>query len=167
MTIIRYSDYKHVINKLLKELIICSVYVCVIALVLSIACGILLSFGDFSIIRHPEYNFNIIIYLIFFIIRFFIFSCIVNCITFLLFVGIKKMAIKFFIVINNLVFFIINSLEINRFYEMPLLYHYYFIPNYYKNYLLEVTCSLLEFLVLGWIGIISYKVLVGKKRDLI
>lgn len=166
-TIIRYTNYKTLIKTIIKDLFYCSIYLSVISIILSIAGSVLFCFGDFSFINHPNYSFNIIIYFIFFSLRMIIIYILISCIIFLVLSLFNNFIIKSLVVINNLLFIILSVKTINYFYEMPLLYHYYLFSNTYQNFLLEIICSLIEILVLGWIVVILYKFAIKKKRDLI
>ncbi len=167
--IIRYQNFKQMINIFIKDIIIFTIYFSFIALILSISGAILFSFGNFQIINHSFYNFSIIYYIIFFFIRSLIISSLINVLLFLLFIKFNKFTNLLIIIINSSLFMFISigKLKVPHFYNMPILLHYYYIPTLYTDFLLELICSILEVILLIGIIKVIYSIFSCKKKDLL
>ena len=164
----RHPSYKRLINYFTGDIVNTTIILFIVALVLSIAGAVLLSFGDFSMINHPYYNIPIVFYIIFYLIRSCIFACVINAMIYQLLIVMNEYAtIIFFLIVNSL-FMILPSgvFEISHFYHMHLLYHYYFSSIQYSSLILEAICSLLEFLLLLLVYKLIFKMVTFKKRDL-
>jgi hypothetical protein len=164
----RYTSYRKLVKNFIGDIVFTTIILLLVASILSIAGAVLLSFGDLSMINHPYYNIPMLFYIIFYIVRSCIFACIINAVVYQLLIILKDFAtIILFLIINSLFMLLPNGiLEISHFYNMPLLYHYYFSSVQYSSLFLEMICSSLEFLILLIIYKLFFKIVTLKKRDL-
>ncbi len=164
----RYSNYKNLITSFVKDVIITTIILSIATIVLSISGAILFSFGNITMIQHPYYNFPIVIYIIFYIIRFFLFTCILTSIVYLLSLLFNKISSIIIILVFSSFFMILPEFlsDVNHFYNMPLLFYYYFLQIHYSTIFLEIICSILQFFMLLLVYKIIYKKITIKKRDL-
>ena len=165
----RYSNYDKLIKSFIHDIIITTVILCVVSIILAIAGAIVFSYGDFSMFVHPYYDIPIAIYIPLFLLRSWILACLINVIIYFLFIIFKKMASTFIILILSSFFLIMPSCmtEISHFYNMKLMYHYYFSMVHYSSLFLEMTCSFIQFIILFAIYKLLYRFVALKKRDLL
>lgn len=166
--IMRLSNYNLIIKAFLKNISIYTIYIYIINIVLAMAGSILVSLNGFSMIYHPNYNFPIYLYLLFFIIRNAIILVLVFRIFFLVVLRFDNIITKLLILFFNILFLLPLKLsKINYFYEGRLLFNYYFLNINYQSFYLEVLCSILQILLLIIIQKMMTKYLFKKKRDLL
>lgn len=164
----RYSNYKTLVKNFVRDIVITTIILSIVATILSISGAILFSFGNVSVIKHPNYDIPIVVYIVFFIIRGCIFACIVNSIIYLLSLLLDKIGVIIIILFSSCLFMItpIFYNDIQHFYNMPLLYHHYFLSIQYTTMFLEIICSVLQFFLLMIVYNLIYKFVATKKRDL-
>lgn len=165
----RYNNFNMVIKMFNKDIIIYTVYIIFISSILAFAGAIIFSFGDIKMINHPIYNFPIIFYIIFFLLRSMIITSIISIIIFLLYIIINRLLITIITVINSSLFFLnfLNFDIVRHFYNMPLLYHAYFTPIKYDSFFLEIIVSILEVFILLIVSNFIFNIVTKKKRDFI
>lgn len=163
----RYANYKILIKKFIHDIVVTTIILSIVGFILSISGAVIFSFGNISMIEHNIYGIPIIIYIVFYIIRGCIFACIVNSIIYLLSLLINKIGAIIIVLLLNSPFMIISKIFIiEHFYNMPLLYHYYYLSIEYSTFLLEIICSVLELFLLIIIRSLIHHFVTLKKRDL-
>lgn len=164
----RYTNYHVLIKKFIIDIISTTLCLSVVSFILAIAGAIILSFGDMSLFNHPTYNFTIVFYILFHIIKISILACIINSILYLLVILIKKTGTTILILVSSSIFMVfpVYNKTILHFYNVPLLYHYYFLAVDYITFQLEFISTLFQLFILILIYNFLYKVVTIKKRDL-
>lgn len=164
----RVGDYKTLVVTFIKDIVLATAFLYVIAIILACAGAIIFSFGEHAMVTHPVYGFNVIYYLLFFIVRGFIFTSLVNVIIYLVSIAFRNRLTMLIILVCNVYFLIVSSgKSIKHFYQMSLLYHNYFLTGYYASFPLEIICSLFEGVLLLFICTIICRLIISKKRDLV
>lgn len=109
--IVRFNNKKKILLKNIKEVIICSLYFCILSILLVLSGAIVFCKGNFEIIIYEKFNISIIYYLIFKIIYFLIYYIGYNLIFYLLILSKKN---NYYIIccilfINAFIYFIFND----------------------------------------------------------
>ena len=96
-------------------------------------------------------------------------ASIVNSIIFIIYIAFNKIIITIIILINSSYFLLnaIDSIAIEHFYNMHLLFHNYYTSINYSSFFLEIIISVLEILFLIIIEKVLFKIVTNKKRDFI
>ncbi len=165
----RSRNYIQAVKKYALNIVAVSFVIALVAIVLSIAGAISFCYGDTQMISHPYYSLDMLFYMLLYMVRFILFSCIINVIIYLVFLCTNKICRLFVILILDSLFVLLPNMSerISHFYNMPLIYHYYFMPVPYINVMVEITCSVLQaFILLLFIKILG-KYITKRKRDLI
>lgn len=164
----RVGNYKKFIKENIKYIFIETIFWYIIAIILSLSGAFLLCLGEYGLVNHPNYDFNILYYLIFFCIRGSVIAGLVNVIIYLISNFLKnKFTIVLLLALNILFLIVTKQNTINNFYNMSILYHNYFLNINYVSFLLEVLCTFLECTLLLMIKKFMFKVIISKKRDLV
>lgn len=164
----RCSDYRAFIKNNMKSIIVQIMYLFVVSFILVIAGAIFFSFNNFGMINHPDYALPIIYYILVYLIRSFLFCSLVTLILYLLFLVVKKVGATVLVLINSSCFYLLlfDVPLVKHFYNMPLLYQYYYGAFHCSTFGLEIICSTLEFIILYIIYKIISRIVLIKKRDL-
>ncbi|MBQ8234856.1 MAG: hypothetical protein IJZ36_04685 [Bacilli bacterium] len=165
--ITRYYDYKSLILNYIKKIVYFTIYFTSITTILVIAGALLFSFEGFAMINHSSYNIPILYYLIFKFIRNTIMTILINIIIYLLTLFFKKNIIFIISLIFNSLFVLTSEKSVDNLYNMPLLYHHYYLDTNFTSFFQEFICSILEIGILYTTLIFTYKLITKKKRDLI
>ncbi len=155
--IIRFKNYKKIIEVLCQKLIISTFYLLLTGFVLAISGAWVFSLGDRQMIIIENYQINLSTYIIFFMIRMIIIVIFMNLIVLLISLKFKKLGFLGCAFVNALLLFLPTPSDtfISRFYELIILPHAYFMNISYSSFGLEVICSFIEILFL----ILTYKLL--------
>lgn len=169
MIINRFRSFKEYIAYYFKDVIYMSTYLFLIYLLLGIGGSILFSLNNFTLVNYYFYNVSYAIYLPVLIIREFILFIVLNVIIYYVLLLNKKYLVTFLIVFIISLFCFVSDYKvtINNFYNMYLLYPYYFMNIKYQSLSLEIICSIIEIIILYGVSKILYKILYSKKRDLL
>ena len=169
MIINRFISFKEYIGYYFKDVIHMSTYLFIIYLLLGIGGSILFSLNNFTLVNYYFYNVSYTIYLPILIIREFILFIVLNIIIYYVLLLNKKYLVTFLIVFIISLFCFVSDYKviINNFYNMYLLYPYYFMNIKYQSLSLEIICSIIEIIILYGASKILYKILCSKKRDLL
>lgn len=169
MIINRFSSFKEYIAYYFKDVIYMSAYLFLIYLLLGIGGSILFSLNNFTLVNYYFYNVSYAIYLPILIIREFILFIVLNIIIYYVLLLNKKYLVTFLIIFIISLFYFVRDYKviINNFYNMYLLYPYYFMNIKYQSLSLEIICSIIEIIILYGTSKILYKILCSKKRDLL
>lgn len=169
MIINRFISFKEYIGYYFKDVIHMSTYLFIIYLLLGIGGSILFSLNNFTLVNYYFYNVSYVIYLPILIIREFILFIVLNIIIYYVLLLNKKYLVTFLIVFIISLFCFVSDYKviINNFYNMYLLYPYYFMNIKYQSLSLEIICSIIEIIILYGASKILYKILCSKKRDLL
>ena len=164
----RYKSYHNMVYDFINDIIVYTVYLAIISLILAISGAILLSFGNISMVSHPDYSIPLIIYIVIFFIRNTILSCLINIFLYLLFLRIGKYLTTLIVLLNSSLFFLLpnNGRIISRFYKLFLIPHYYYSYNAYSNLYVETICSILLIMIILTSLSIIIKIILKKKRDI-
>lgn len=165
----RFSSYKELILKNIPDIICMTIYLYVLYLILSIAGSILLSANNFNMISYINYSIPYIVYLPILIIRELTFMIILNLIIYLLMELKNKyiLSISVFSIISLFIISVDYKLLIENFYNMYLLFPYYFQNIKYQSLYLEILCSTIEMLILYGIFKFILYYLTKRKRDIL
>lgn len=165
----RYQNIKNTIKEFEKDIIVFTIFLLAISFIIAIAGAIIFSFGDFRMINHPYYDFPIIYYILFFLIRSFVIATLVNSILYLFMFKFNKIVSTFIILINGTLFFSLpdNNFLISHFYNMNFLYHYYYNFIKYSSFFLEIIISIIEIIILIGLNKFVFWYVSKEKRDLI
>ncbi len=164
--VIRYQTYSKMIQKNEKDICVFSVYICLIAVILSIAGAIVSCFGDYSFFIQASYQIPMLFCIIVAIIRFIVFQTILQVILYLISIRLNDFCAAIVILIQCVLVGVLQIPKpIEHFYNLPLLPYYYFRNLTYTSFWLEILCFILYtiFLVGIW-KIIEYWVS-RKKQD--
>ena len=164
----RYNSYSQIIKLFIRRICNFTIYLTFISLILVFAGAIVFCMGEIDLIKHPIYNTYLVVYILFYIIRSVVFNCCVCSIIYLITIIVKKYLSIVLILLNTSFYLLLSNGidEINRFYNMHIMYHYYYFCIYYNNFALEIICSLLEFFILYFVYKIIYIKVVQRKREL-
>lgn len=166
--ICRWDNYKSLINYFIKDIICITIYVYIISLVLAVAGSVILCFNDFSIMNYLYYDISLPLYIIFYMIRGCIIHIIINIIIYLILILVNKYFSYIIILILSILFLILPFHEsVNHFYNMPILFHYYFSTTVFNSFLLEFVCTIIEIFILIIILHLHIRMTTCKKRDII
>lgn len=164
----RYDNYKGLIKYFITDIIYITIYVYIISLVLSVAGSVLLCFNDFSIMNYLYYDISLPLYIFFFLIRGCIIHIIINIIVYLILVLINKYFSYAIILMFAMLFLILPFHEIiTHFYNMPILFHYYFSTTVFNSFLLEFICTIIEIFILIIVLHLMINITTCKKRDIV
>lgn len=169
MIILRCENLNKIIKKFINDVVIFTIYLIFVSFIMAIAGSIIFSFGDMKMINHPIYNIPMIVYIMFFLLRSIMIASIVNSIIFIIYIAFNKIIITIIILINSSYFLLnaIDSIAIEHFYNMHLLFHNYYTSINYSSFFLEIIISVLEILFLIIIEKVLFKIVTNKKRDFI
>ncbi len=107
------------------------------------AAAILVSFHGIINFNYP-YNFSIVIYIVFFIIRSIILLIILLRIFFLIVFKFSNIFTKIILFLLATVYLLpLKAVKVNQFYQIKLLFNYYFIDTSYAYFWLELLCTIL------------------------
>lgn len=166
--IIRYQNMNDILKVFKKDLIISTIYLIIVMLIMSVASNILFSFGNFKMIMYSDYNIPIIFYIIFYVIRAIFIVNIISMITFFIMLISNRTIVILITLLSGTLFYLLPMPSlIEHFYNMKILYHYYFTSLVYNSFLLEVIISIIEIMMLTIIEKILYRYVLKKKRDLL
>lgn len=165
----RFGTYKEYVAYYYKDIIYMSSYLFLLYILLGIGGSILFSLNNFNLVSYYFYNISYAVYLPILILREFVLFVILNIILYYLLLLNRKYLVTFLIlIVIGLFYFVIDyKVIINNFYNMYLLYPYYFMNIEYRSLSLEIICSLCEIIILLGTSKLLYNILCGKKRDLI
>lgn len=166
--IVRYKDYRDLVGKFIQDIFWVTIYLYVIGFLVAIAGAILFCFGDFSILNHQYYNISLPIYIFILFLRGCILNLIINSIIYLILIYFNKyISTTIILILGGLYFTVPAHAMVTHFYNMPLIYHYYFIGTIFSSIILEVVCSLIEIFILYMLYKILFNIATCKKRDII
>jgi len=163
----RYSSYPKLMKEFLKDILILTVYLNLIAIILALAGAIIFSFGDTEWIFHSSYNIPMLVFIIFVLMRFILFSAIIHGIGYMIMLKMSKVGMIIWTIIQGSLFYIAPSLSksIVHFYELPLLPQYYLTKVTYGSFWLEIICTCLYFCILYGIFQMIYHLAKRRKKD--
>lgn len=165
----RYQNIKKITKQFLKHIAMFTTYLIIISFIIAISGAVIFSFGDLKMINHPIYDFPIVIYIGFFLIRSIAIACIINSIIYLLFLKFGDIITTVIVLINSSLFLFSPGglTNIDHFYKMNLLYYNYYSIVNYNSFLLEIIVSFIEIIILIATIQLFLKILNNKKRDFI
>lgn len=129
--------------------------------------SLILCNGQFYFIEHSSYGFNLLYYIIFSIIRYFIYVQIISIITYF---GIASKNVKtsFIVIVLLLSSILITPIwrtEVKGFYNFSVFMAAYLNGVFFSSYITEIICSILNIVFYVLLGLIFWHQFVEKKRD--
>lgn len=171
--VIRYKNYEEYLQMYLKITILYSLIIifinfifCVIGV--TVITSIMGNF-DFSLILHEIYGFPLFVYLLFFEIRKTLFIVLIAIIMYFIFQGTNN-KITLFVTISLLSTFFVNinyPLVVNDLTNMPIIVTRYFSNIAYSNIFLELSCTLIQFMLLCMIIYFEKYIILKRKNELV
>ena len=171
--ILRYKNYEEYLQMYLRITILSSL---IIILINSIFCVIgvviitsIMGNFDFSLIMHEMYDFPLYIYLLFFEIRKILFILLLTTIIYFIFQGTNS-KITLLVTVSLLSTFFIDTnypLIVNDLTNIPIIVTRYFSNIAYSNIFLELSCTLIQFILLCIIIYIEKYIILKRKNELI
>lgn len=166
--LIRYAGYKNYLKDQIKKILIIIFLVFIFSLFFEILLHIIFHGWDFNFLDIKIYEMPIIVYLLFYYLRFYLFlSLIIILIYFLYQIGgriLTYIILLLFIFSFNLD---IYTKTVNSLFEIPLLLTNYFQFVNYSNFFLEITASFLQFYILIGIMFLLKYILMNKKENIL
>ena len=107
--ILRHKSYSELIRANIKDIAIFSCYLTSISLILGIAGSLIFCFGNLETIVYNLYQVPLALYLIFIIIRMFIFNILIQEITYLISLKLKKIGFTIWILLQSGFFFLLSN----------------------------------------------------------
>lgn len=165
--ITRYDDKKQYINNLIKV----NICVTITALILSFMISIILfSFryiGNYKIVEFIYSEVNVVVYYVFFVVRYIIISLLINNIFLLLTKNLGSMLSSLFTAVIILLMYgpIYKAAIVESFKDITLLPGYFLSIKLYNTFGLEISASLLMILILIVINYIIYKITIKRKNN--
>ena len=164
----RYPHYKIMIKNNIKTIIVLIIFISIISIILALAGAVVFSLGNISLEQHSKYNISIIIYILFRLFRGMVFNCFIGIDFYCLYLLFQKNVYRLFVILSSFLCFLLPNLqEVKHFYNLPFIYHYYFMNVEYSSFFLEIICSLLYGLILIFLTKLIYKLASKNKKDLI
>lgn len=171
--IIRCKNYEEYLQMYLKIIILYSFIIifinfifCVIGVVIITA---IMGNFDFSLIIHEIYDFPLFIYLLFFEFRKTLFIVLLTIIMYFIFQGTNN-KITLLVTVSLLSTFFINinyPLAVNGLTNIPIIVTRYFSNITYSNIFLELSCTLIQFILLCAIIYFEKYIILKRKNELL
>lgn len=164
--LIRLKNKRNIIKKYIVDIVICTLYLCIISLIVTMAGAIVFSRGDFKIIAHNEYNISILLYIIAQYIKLILFHTILNITIYLICCRYKKSIIKIFGIINSLIYFVIDVEIINLGYYVIMIFPQILLINpIFSSFGFEIIFSVIEFVLLIMLLMFLYNKNINERGD--
>lgn len=158
----RTYSYKSVIKNNLKYIFSLIMYYLSIYIILSLAGAFIFCHGNIKVVNY--FNTNIIIYIIYSLLKMIAAILTMNSFYYLLSFYIKKIFITFIAIIFNFsILFIPDQTVILHFYNIIPLYTFFLTLTPYLNFRLEVLCFFLYLSVTTSVNEILYSFIISKK----
>lgn len=163
----RYGTYKNrILNDLVGVILMSLILFCVF-FILNLAFSILGSANNFAMIDYNYYGINSLLYFIFELLRYGVYTMLVAIFTYLI-CNIKNKYLYFLAVIVLLfsVFYQVNQIwPISSLTSSPFLFTFYLSQPLFESFSLEVTCSIVNMVFYILLAYVFYTIKLRKKCD--